>query len=192
MWLSQPHYTRNYDLSSALQQNIWLLLDSVYWYLHSKIILHTVKVCTSTADTVSTLPGCWQVLSPTRKETSDVCDFNNIETRAVIKFPFLQGKVPKETHTILTEILASFLPGRAKDLSASLYYQCHLVMTPSPHCNNERWHSKHARLTAWIYKSEYKSPGTRQWPVTHFRLNGERVSFPLTAGWTLELVRMWW
>ena len=44
-------------------------------------------------------------------------DFNNIETLAVIKFLFLQGKVLKEIHTILTETLACFLPGQAKDLS---------------------------------------------------------------------------
>ena len=41
-------------------------------------------------------------------------------TRAVIKFLFLQGKAPKEIHAILTETLACFLPGRAKDLSAPL------------------------------------------------------------------------
>ena len=35
-------------------------------------------------------------------------------------FP-LQGKAPKEIHAILTETLACFLPGRAKDLSAPLY-----------------------------------------------------------------------
>jgi len=35
-------------------------------------------------------------------------------------FP-LQGKAPKEIHAILTETLACFLPGLAKDLSASLY-----------------------------------------------------------------------
>jgi len=35
---------------------------------------------------------------------------------------FLQGKVPKEIHAILTETLACFLPGRAKDLSAPLYW----------------------------------------------------------------------
>jgi len=33
-------------------------------------------------------------------------------------FFFLQGKAPKEIHAILTETLACFLPGRAKDLSA--------------------------------------------------------------------------
>ena len=51
--------------------------------------------------------------------------FQHIETRAVIKFFFfLQGKAPKEIHTILTETLACFLPGRAKDLSASLEQEC--------------------------------------------------------------------
>jgi len=58
--------------------------------------------------------------------SGDARDFNNIETRAVIKFFFLplQGKEPKEIHAILTETLACFLPGRAKDLSAPLYAQC--------------------------------------------------------------------
>ena len=36
-------------------------------------------------------------------------------------FLFLQGKVPKEIHAILTETLLRFLHGRAKDLSAPLY-----------------------------------------------------------------------
>ena len=57
-----------------------------------------------------------------RKHVRDARDFNNIETRAVIKFFFfLQGKAPKEIHAILTETLACFLPGRAKNLSAPLY-----------------------------------------------------------------------
>jgi len=44
--------------------------------------------------------------------SGDVRDFNNIETRAFIKFFFLQGKAPKEIHAILTETLAcSFLVG---------------------------------------------------------------------------------
>ena len=51
-----------------------------------------------------------------RKHVRDARDFNNIETRAVIKFFFLQGKAPKEIRAILTETLACFLPGRAKDL----------------------------------------------------------------------------
>ena len=56
-----------------------------------------------------------------RKHVRDARDFNNIETRAIIKFLYLQGKAPKEIHAILTETLACFLPGRAKDLSALMY-----------------------------------------------------------------------
>ena len=38
--------------------------------------------------------------------SGDACGFNNMETRAVVKFFFfLQGKPPKEIHTILTETL---------------------------------------------------------------------------------------
>jgi len=38
--------------------------------------------------------------------SGDARDFNNMETRAVIKsFFFLQGKAPKEIHAILTETL---------------------------------------------------------------------------------------
>jgi len=58
-----------------------------------------------------------------RKHVRDARDFNKIETRAVIKFLFLQGKVLKEIHAFLTEKLAFFFPGRAKDLSAPLYIQ---------------------------------------------------------------------
>ena len=56
------------------------------------------------------------------KHVREARDFNNIETRAVIELFFLQGKAPKDIHAILTEILACFLPGRAKDISAPLYY----------------------------------------------------------------------
>jgi len=37
--------------------------------------------------------------------SGDARDFNNIETRAVIKFSFLQGKAPKEIYLILREKL---------------------------------------------------------------------------------------
>jgi hypothetical protein len=47
-------------------------------------------------------------------------DFNNIETRAVIRYLFLQSKAPKEIQAILTETLACFLSGRTKDLSAPM------------------------------------------------------------------------
>ena len=56
-----------------------------------------------------------------RKHVRDACDFGIIETRAIEFFFPLQGKAPKEIDAILTETLACFLPGRAKDLSAPLY-----------------------------------------------------------------------
>jgi len=68
------------------------------------------------ADKSLARPGRKQV----RKHARGARDFNSIETRAVIKLFFLQGKAPKEIHAILTETLACFLPGRAKDLSALL------------------------------------------------------------------------
>ena len=40
-------------------------------------------------------------------------DINNIETRAVIKIFFLQGKAPKEIHAILIETLGEHAPSYA-------------------------------------------------------------------------------
>jgi len=45
-----------------------------------------------------------------RSMSGDTRDFNNIETRAVIKFFFLQGKAPKEIHAILTQTLGENTP----------------------------------------------------------------------------------
>ena len=53
----------------------------------------------------------------TRKHVRNARDFNNIETQAGT----LQRKAPKKIHAVLTETLACFLPGRAKDLSATLW-----------------------------------------------------------------------
>ena len=44
--------------------------------------------------------------------SGDARVFNNMETRAVIKF-FLQGKAPKEIHAILTETLGEHAPSYA-------------------------------------------------------------------------------
>ena len=57
-----------------------------------------------------------------RKHVRDARDFNNIWTH--IKVFFLQGKASKEIHAILTETLACFIPGRAKDLSAPCIFHC--------------------------------------------------------------------
>ena len=45
--------------------------------------------------------------------SGDAGDFNNIETRGVINFFFLQGKAPKEIHAILTETLGERAPAYA-------------------------------------------------------------------------------
>ena len=46
--------------------------------------------------------------------SGDARDFNNIETRAIIKFFFLlQGKALKEIHAILTETLGEHAPSYA-------------------------------------------------------------------------------
>jgi transposase len=37
--------------------------------------------------------------------SGDVCNFNNKEMRAVVKFLFLQDNAPKEIHAILRETL---------------------------------------------------------------------------------------
>jgi len=45
--------------------------------------------------------------------SGDAHDFNNIETRAVIRFFYLQGKAPKEIHAVLTETLGEHAPSYA-------------------------------------------------------------------------------
>jgi len=45
--------------------------------------------------------------------SGDARNFNNMETRAVIKFFFLQGKAPKEIHAILIETLGEHAPSYA-------------------------------------------------------------------------------
>ena len=45
--------------------------------------------------------------------SGDARDFNNVETRAVIKAPPLQGKAPKEIHAILKETLGEYAPSYA-------------------------------------------------------------------------------
>ena len=61
----------------------------------------------SGADKFLARPGSKQA----RKHVRDARDFNNIETRAVIKFffsPLIQSKAPKEIHAILTQTFSFF------------------------------------------------------------------------------------
>jgi len=92
------------------------------------------------ADKSLALPGTKQP----RKHVRDARDFNNMETRIAIKFLYLQSKTPKEIQPILTETLACFFPGRAKDLSAPLhtyiyiyiYFQACFVWKPVKRVSN--------------------------------------------------------
>ena len=45
--------------------------------------------------------------------SGDARDLNNMETRVVIKFLFLQGKASKEIHVILRETLGKHAPSKA-------------------------------------------------------------------------------
>ena len=45
--------------------------------------------------------------------SGDARDFNNIETQAVIKFFFLQGKTPKKIQAILIETIGEYAPSYA-------------------------------------------------------------------------------
>jgi len=45
--------------------------------------------------------------------SGDARDFNNMETWAVIRYFFLQGKVPKEIQAILTKTLGEHAPSYA-------------------------------------------------------------------------------
>ena len=53
--------------------------------------------------------------------SSDVRDFNKIETRAVIKSFFLKGKATKENHAILTETLG---------VTFTIVYHCQKLGSP--------------------------------------------------------------
>jgi len=45
--------------------------------------------------------------------TGDARDFNNVDTRAAIRYFFLQDKPPKEIHPILKQILGEYAPSCA-------------------------------------------------------------------------------
>ena len=108
-------------------------LSTSFFFLQGKAPKEIHAILTETSSCF--LPGRAKDLSALLYH---IIHFNNIETRAVIQFFFsfsLPGKAPKEIHAILTETLACFLPGRAKDLSGLMLlgvgtwvvfnYQCH-------------------------------------------------------------------
>ena len=70
--------------------------------------------------------GADKSLAQTRKaKSSEACQgrarFQQHRDASCHQVFSLQGEASKEIHAVLTEILDCFQPGRAKDLSASLY-----------------------------------------------------------------------
>jgi len=84
---------------------IWL----VYFYYLTINVKFSCCIHTRGADKSLARPGRKQAW----KHVRNARDVNKIETRAVIKFLFLQSKAPKEIHAILTETLvfSPFLVG---------------------------------------------------------------------------------
>ena len=79
--------------------------------------MRRIKRPYKSADKSLARPGRTQA----RKHVRDARDFNKSKRELSTFFFFLQDKAPMEIHDILTETLARFLPGRAKDLSAPMY-----------------------------------------------------------------------
>jgi len=64
----------------------------------------------------------------------DTRDFNNIETQGIIRFFFLQGKVLKEIHAILTETLRERAPSYATIKNWVAQFKCRDFSTcDAPH-----------------------------------------------------------
>jgi len=61
------------------------------------------------------------------KHVRDGRDFNKIQTRAVIKFIFLQGRAPKEIHAILTETCTVSFLVVLRTYQHPLYKKCELL-----------------------------------------------------------------
>ena len=98
----------------------------IYIYIYIYIYVNDYEISVRSASYIRTRGAvkslAWPGRKQARKHVRDARNFNKIETQAVIKFLFLQGKELKENHANLTETLACFLPVRAKDLSAPLLY----------------------------------------------------------------------
>jgi len=97
------------------------LIRFSYLYCLLSCLVYITRIC------LCFIPECWQVLTPTRKETSwEACQgrarFQQHRDASCYQDPPPpQDKAPKEIHAILTETLVCFFPGRAKGLSAKNY-----------------------------------------------------------------------
>ena len=66
--------------------------------------------------------------------SGDERDFNNFETRTVIKFFFMQSKAQKEIHTILTKTLGEHAPS----YTTVKYWAAHFKRGDFSNCNVPR------------------------------------------------------
>ena len=64
--------------------------------------------------------------------SGDARDFNNMETRAVTKYFFLQGKAPKEIHAILRETLGEHAPSYATIKNWVAQFTCDFSTCDAP------------------------------------------------------------
>ena len=72
-----------------------------------------------------------------RSMSGDARDFDNVETRAVIKF--LQGKTPKEIHAILTETLGEHAPSHATIKNwVAQFERCDFSTCDTPRLNDTK------------------------------------------------------
>jgi len=101
------------------------------------VICACVPCCCNTSRAVKWYRGADKSLArpgrkQARKHVKDARDFNNIETRAVIKFLFFparQGAEGNSRHS--DKNISFFLPGRAKDSPAPLYIMLPATYLPS-------------------------------------------------------------
>jgi hypothetical protein len=90
-------------------------------------------------------PGCWSVLSPTSPEIIDsiyelILEDRRISAKLIAEqLGISRERVGSIIHEDLDMLAACFLPGRAKDLSASLYYtNIMVIVVNSPYlCNGD-------------------------------------------------------
>ena len=75
-----------------------------------------------------------------RKHVREACDFNNIETRAVIKF-FFSARQGAEGNSLHSGRNISFIPARAKDLSAPCINEISYILGRQLYIRNFLGHS---------------------------------------------------
>ena len=100
-------------------------------------------------------------------------------------FSPLQDKAPKEIHAILTETLACFFPGRAKDLSAPHYIGVNAIFFFNPNI----WASR--RLPLYVETVPVMVIPLLP-EIKQHKHHQTHVKQSLYTQWTCVLFVMWW